>query len=185
MIDQQKENHSIQSMCDVLDVPRSTYYKSFDKTISNRDQENHKLTERIIEIHNESDKRYGVPKIHHLLSEEGYYVSLKRVQRLMKKAGVKSITVKEFRPTPSKEKVVERENILQRDFSTTTINEKWVDDTPYNHTLKHGWGYLASVMDLHSKKIADYSFGRTMTTKLIIKALENAYRNTLAMSSKK
>ncbi|WP_363550554.1 IS3 family transposase [Caldifermentibacillus hisashii] len=91
-----KKKHSIQTMCDVLDVPRSTYYKSFDKTISNRDQENHKLTERIIEIHNESDKRYDASKIHHLLSEEGYYVSLKRVQRLMKKAGVKSITVKSF-----------------------------------------------------------------------------------------
>lgn len=54
--------------------------------------------------------------------------------------------------------------------------EKWVGDIPYIHTLKHGWCYLASVMDLHSKKIVGYSFGRTMTTELIIKALENAYR---------
>lgn len=162
-------------MCDVLDVPRSTYYKSLDKTISNRDQENHELTERIIEIHDESDKRYGAPKIHHLLNEEGYQVSLKRVQRLMRKANIRSITVKKFRPTPSKEKVVERENILQRDFSTRTINEKWVGDITYIYTLKHGWCYLASVMDLHTKKIVGYSFGRTMTTELIIKALENAY----------
>src|SRR5699024_11640422 len=131
-------------MCDVLDVPRSTYYKSLDKTISNRDQKNHDLTERIIEIYNESKHRYGAPKIHRLLIKEGHHVSLKRVQRLMKKAGVKSITVKKFRPTSSKEKVVERENILQRDFSTTTINEKWVGDITYIYTLKHGWCYLAS-----------------------------------------
>ena len=57
-------------MCDVLDVPRSTYYK----TISNRDQENHDLTKRILEIYNESKARYGAPKIHHLLSKEGYLV---------------------------------------------------------------------------------------------------------------
>src|SRR5690625_7945249 len=93
------------------------------------------------------------PKIHYILREEGHQVSLKRVQRLMKKADIKSIIVKKFRPTPSKEKVVERENILQRDFSTEVINEKWVVDITYIYTLKHGWCYLASVMDLHTKKI--------------------------------
>ena len=54
-----------------------------------------------------------------------FHVSIKRVQRLMKKANIRSITVKKFRPTPGKEKIVERENILDRDFSTKTINEKW------------------------------------------------------------
>ena len=105
-------------MCDVLGVPRSTYYKSLDKTISNRDQENQRLTKRIIEIYDDSDKRYGAPKIHHILDEEGYQVNVNRVQRLMRKANIQSIIVKKFRPTPSKEKIVERENILQRDFST-------------------------------------------------------------------
>lgn len=161
-------------MCDVLGVPRSTYYKSLMHTVSNRDQENHQLTKRIIEIHQESKQRYGAPKIHHLLIKEGYRVSLKRVQRLMKKADIRSITVKKFRPTPSKEKVVERENILERNFSTKRINEKWVGDITYINTLHHGWCYLASVMDLHTKKIVGYSFGRSMTTKLIIMALENA-----------
>lgn len=159
----------------MLDVPRSTYYNSLTKSISNRDKENRQLTKRIIEIHKESKKRYGAPKIHLLLEKEGYQVSLKRVQRLMKKANIRSITVKKFRPTPSKEKVVERENILQRDFSTHSINEKWVGDITYIYTLKHGWCYLASVMDLHTRKIVGFSFGRTMTTELIIKALNNAY----------
>lgn len=92
----------------------------------------------------------------------------------MRAAGIRSITVKKFRPTPSKEKVVERENILERDFSTTTINEKWVGDITYIQTLRDGWCYLASVMDLHSKKIVGYSFGRSMTTELVTQALENA-----------
>jgi len=42
----------------------------------------------------------------------------------MKKADIRSITVKKYRPYPSKEKVVERENVLEQDFSTNTINEK-------------------------------------------------------------
>src|SRR5690625_3788551 len=96
----------------------------------------------------------------------------------MREAGIRSIVVKKFRPTPSKEKVVERENFLERDFSTQTINEKWVGDITYINTLRHGWCYLASVMDLHSKKIVGYSFSRTMSTELIINALDNAYHTT-------
>src|SRR5699024_11894797 len=93
----------------------------------------------------------------------------------MKKADIQSIIVKKFRPTASKEKVEERENILKRDFSTTTINQKWVGDITYIHTLRDGWCYLASVLDLHSKKVIGYSFERSMTTDLVEKALENAY----------
>ena len=102
------------------------------------------MTKRIIEIYDDSNKRYGAPKIHHILDEEGYQVSINRVQRFMRKANIKSIIVKKFRPTPSKEKVVERENILQRDFTTNALNEKWVSDITYIHTLRHGWCYLAS-----------------------------------------
>src|SRR5699024_901273 len=175
LIDQENDQYPVHTLCEVLDVPRSTYYKSLTKTVSNRDQENQQLTNRILEIHHESKRRYGAPKIHYLLNHEGYNVSLKRVQRLMKKAGIQSITVKKFRPTPSKEKVVERDNLLQRDFSTQAKNEKWVGDITYIHTLQHGWCYLASVMDLHTKKIVGFSFDRMITTDLIIKALQNAY----------
>lgn len=145
------------------------------KTVSNRDKENKVITNRFKDIHLESKERYGAPKIHHILCIEGYHVSIKRVQRLMKKANHRSIITKKFRPTPSKEAVVERDNLLKRDFTTTTINEKWVGDITYIHTVRDGWCYLASVMDLHSKKIIGYSFSRTMTTELVSKALRNAY----------
>lgn len=102
-------------------------------------------------------------------------MSLKRVQRLMTKAEIRSITKKKYRSHSSREKVLERKNLLERDFSTTTINEKWVADITYIHTLRDGWCYLASVMDLHSKKIVGYSFSRSMTTDLVMKALGNAY----------
>jgi len=98
----------------------------------------------------------------------------------MKKAGIRSITVKKFRPTPSKEKVVERDNLLQRDFSTQAKTEKWICDITYIHTLQHGWCYLASVMDLHTKKIVVFSFDRMMTTELIIKVLKILLPHTTA-----
>ncbi|WP_375166282.1 DDE-type integrase/transposase/recombinase [Peribacillus simplex] len=55
------------------------------------------------------------------------------------------------------------------------MNEKWVADITYIHTLKNGWCYLASVLDLHSKKIVGYSFSRSMTTELVTKAFNNAH----------
>lgn len=176
MIEKHSNHHSIQILCDVLHVPRSTYYDTLNKTESNRKKENKMLTQEIKRIYTESKQRYGAPKIHYILQTKGFRVSLKRVQRLMKEAGIRSIVMKKFRPTPSKETIIERENILKRDFSTTTMNEKWVGDITYINTLKDGWCYLASVMDLHTKKIVGYAFSRSMTTNLISRALENAYQ---------
>src|SRR5690625_7468198 len=101
---------------------------------------------------------YRSQKIHYILEKEGYQVIIKRVQRLMKKAAIQSITVKKFRPTPSKEKVTERENILDRDFSTKTINEKWVGDITYIYTLKHCWCYVAYVMVVYCMNNIVFSF---------------------------
>jgi len=109
-------------MCDVLGVPRSTCYKAMDKTISNRDQESHDLTERILEIYNESKGRYGAPKIHHISCKAGYHISLKRVQRLKRKADIRSITVKKIRPTPSKEGL-----IFHSDFGTQYISDEFAN----------------------------------------------------------
>ena len=175
MIDTYKDEHSVQQLCDVLGVPRSTYYQTKHQVESNRDRENRELTNSIKAIHTESNERYGAIKIHKCLQKKGFNVSIKRVQRIMKEEGIRSITVKKFRPTPSKEKVVERDNILKQDFNTTDLNQKWVGDITYINTIKDGWCYLASVMDLHSKKIVGYAFSRSMTTDIVLKALENAY----------
>ncbi|AYE53405.1 IS3 family transposase (plasmid) [Priestia megaterium NCT-2] len=162
-------------MCEVLTIPRSSYYHSFKKTVSNREQENQELTKEIRWISLKSKARYGAPKIHQILVNNECYLSLKRVQRLMKKAGIRSVTKKKYRPYPLKEKVIQMNNLLKRDFSTQTINEKWVADITYIPTVRDSWCYLASVLDLHSKKIVSYSFSRSMTFELVIEALQNAY----------
>lgn len=162
-------------MCEALGIPRSSYYKQLNRTESKRSIENKQFKEEILKIYYDSKKRYGAPKIHNRLITKGYKISLKRVQKLMKELDIRSITVKKFNPYKSKNKVEERENVLNRDFSTTTINEKWVADITYIHTLKDGWCYLSSIMDLHSKKIIGYCFSRNMTDDIVIKALNNAY----------
>ncbi len=98
--------------CDVLAVTRSTYYHSLQKTESARERENHEITKKIIQIHQESKERYVAPKIHRTLLKSGLSVSLIRVQRLMTKAKISSITKKKYRPYSSREKVIERKNLL-------------------------------------------------------------------------
>ena len=101
--------------------------------------ENEAILERIKIIHAESKGRYCASKIHQLLKKEGFSVSLKRVQRLMKTEGIRSVITKKYRPTSSGSQIKKRDNLLEQDFETTTINEKWVADITYIHTVKNGW----------------------------------------------
>lgn len=163
-------------MCEVLCIPRSTYYNYQNKVLSKRAIENQNYESEILAIYKKSSKRYGAPKIHKVLENQGYKVSLKRVQRLMKKLNICSIVVKQYKPYRSNTEIPELKNILRRDFRTKGINEKWVGDITYIHTMKDGWCYLASVMDLHTRKIVGYSFSKIMDTNLISSALKNAYQ---------
>ncbi|MBM7108600.1 hypothetical protein SAM19_01984 [Brevibacillus laterosporus] len=123
-IEANREKYSVQTMCEVLNLSRSTYYQFQKKEPSPRHKENQLITKRMIEIHQNSKGRYGAPKIHYLLNREGFSISQKKVQRLMNKDGIRSITRKKFRPQGSKNRVMERPNLLQQDFKTTSINEK-------------------------------------------------------------
>lgn len=125
----------------------------------------------------ESKSRYGAPKITKVLQHQGKKVSIKRVQRYMQQMKIRSIVVKKYKHYSSKISSENKENILNRDFLTTNINQKWCTDITYIHTTMDGWTYLASVMDFHSKKIIGYSYGTSMTAELAVKAVQNACIN--------
>ena len=137
--------------------------------------ENETLKNKILEIYTESNRRYGAPKIQKILETSGQNISIKRVQRLMKQLNIHSIVIRKFRPAKINKKVVERENLLKQNFTATKINEKWVGDITYIYTLKDGWCYLASIMDLCTRKIVGHSFSKTIDSSVAIAALDNAY----------
>ncbi len=143
----------------------------------NHDKEVNRLKNEITKIWSLSKARYGAPKIHKILIDNGEKISLKRVQRYMKQMNIQSIVIKKFRYYSEKVKAEDKKNLLNRDFSTTGINQKWCSDITYIYTIKDGWTYLASVMDLHSKKIIGYSYDLSMTSELVIKAVKNACLN--------
>ncbi|MBV4429706.1 IS3 family transposase [Clostridium tyrobutyricum] len=169
-----KDNYSVKLMCNIFNIPRSSFYKSLTITESMRSIKNKQIQAHILKIYKDSKKRYGAIKINYKLRQININISLKRTQRLMKKLGIKSVVCKKFRPFPSKSKVEEKKNILKRDFNASRINQKWCTDITYIHTIKDGWCYLASVMDLYSRKIIGYSFSKSMDSKLAINAVDNA-----------
>ena len=84
--------------------------------------------------------------------------------------GLRSIVVKKYNHHVSHGSIPDdKKNILGRDFSTEAINQKWCTDITYIHVQKEGWTYLASVMDLCSRKIIGYAYGTSMTAELAVK----------------
>ena len=96
----------------------------------------------------------------------------------MKRQNLRSVVIKKYRHHSEKGMIPDnKENIIKQDFTATTINQKWCTDITYIHVLREGWTYLASVMDLYNRKIIGYAYGKTMTTELALKAVENACMN--------
>ncbi len=165
-------------MCKVLKFPRSTYYAVINHVISQREIDYKKFSDEVKYYYDKSKGRYGAIKIQRDLEEAGIPCSVKRVQRHMAKLGLRSVVVRKYKYQNNQGKVPDdKENILNRDFTTTTINQKWVTDITYIHVLKEGWTYLASVMDLYNRKIIGYSYGKNPTAELAKKAVENACLN--------
>ncbi|MCI0184987.1 hypothetical protein MM817_03287 [Acidibacillus sp. S0AB] len=139
-------------------------------------QENRQLRQEITRIDHEQDGVYGAPKIREELAKLAlpFKVSEKRVQRIMKNLGLRSVVIKKYRPYKKDAVYNGGENLLKRDFSTTKRNEKWVSDITYLHTVEDGWTYLASIMDLATNKIIGWSYSKTMDKSCVLSALHQA-----------
>ena len=164
-------------MCNALKFPRSTYYKALISEPSNKQIEYEKFSQTVILKFNECKQRYGAVKLQRALVDEGIKCSVKRVQRHMVRNGLRSVVVRKYKHHSSKNEIPEKDNILNRNFETDTINQKWCTDITYIHVLKEGWTYLASVMDLHTRKIIGYAYGTEIMAELAKKAVENSCLN--------
>lgn len=171
-------DYTVSQLCSALKFPRSTYYKALVCVPSNRQKKYETFSKQVKQIYDESKQRYGAVKICRSLNDNGIACSLKRVQRHMAAQGLRSVVVKKYNHHANQGTVPEdKENILKRNFQAETINRKWCTDITYIHVLKEGWTYLASVMDLCSRKIIGYAYGTTMTAELAVQAVKNACLN--------
>ncbi|WP_428739797.1 IS3 family transposase [Sulfurimonas sp.] len=166
--------YTVGRLCKVMQVHRSGYYQWLKQPISNRELENQKLLVHIKEAYKESNGVYGHRNIHKDLKELGIHVNKKRVARLMSEAKLYGVGTYKRRP---KSKVgpthKAHPNHLHQCFITNKPNDTWVSDITYIKTHE-GWIYLATVIDLYSRKIIGWATGHRQSTQLIIKALESA-----------
>jgi len=167
-------------MCKVLRVSRSSYYSWLTRNPSKRSIENHKLSDRIKEIYQQSKKTYGSPRVTIKLQEEGLHVSRRRVARLMKRQNLKSIIRKKWViTTDSRHNYPVVENKLNRDFTVTRSGQVWVSDITYIKTFQ-GWLYLTVIIDLYDRKVIGWSFSRSLkAVHTTIPAWKMAVRNRL------
>jgi transposase InsO family protein len=165
-------------MCKVLSVSRSGYYNWLTRKSSKRSLENRILTEQIKRIHLESKQRYGSPKITQVLNKATKWVSRHRVARMMKSLDLRSRIKPKFKvTTDSKHNLPVCENILNRDFTSQGLGEKWVSDITYVST-KEGWLYLTAIIDLADRKAIGWSLSDTMTAETtVIPAWNKAIKN--------
>jgi putative transposase len=177
MADHERE-FSVQRMCRVLGVQRSGYYAWKRRPASAREQANADLLAKIKEAFIQSGKTYGSVRIRQYWLRRGYSFSRHRVARLMKTAQLVPRKAEKWHPQTTKQHFGDRiaPNVLNQNFMAACPNQKWVGDITYIDTAQ-GWLYLASIMDLFSRRIVGWAMTDRMDSRLVEKAWQMAIVN--------
>ena len=135
------------------------------------------LTALIHQIHAHSyDGTYGAPRIHIELRETyGIRVGRKRVERLMRRAGLQGVQKSRFRCT-TRPGVPERfaPDLVQRHFAADRPNALWIADVTYVGTAE-GFLYVAAVLDVFSRLVVGWAMDERLGSQLVLSALRMAY----------
>ena len=163
-------------MCRVLGFAPSTYYAWERQRQSAHAQRDADLLASIRRIFAKFRGRYGVPRVHGELANEGSSVSRKRVARLMRGAGLRAKGGRKYKATTdSDHSLPVAPNLLKRDFHTEHPDAVWVSDITYIWT-REGWMYLAAIIDLYSRKVVGWTLAERMAASLVCTAVDKAAR---------
>jgi putative transposase len=162
-------------MTSALGVSESGYYRFRKRASFKRSQSDHRLVETIRRLHVASRQTYGSPSIHQQLRQLGIAVGRNRVERLMRDHRIVGLMPKRRRvvTTDSRHEHPIADNVLDRNFTAASANQKWVSDITYIATSE-GWLYLASVIDLFSRRVVGWSMSDRCDQHLTLAALRMA-----------
>jgi len=170
-VERHKKAWPIVLMCQVLKLSVSAYYAWRKRPESLRKLENNALIPLVQEIHKSMRQSYGTRRMAKELRKRGIDCGRCRARVLMRLANICVRTKKRFvNTTDSKHSMLIAENILGRKFAVSEPNRAWVSDITYIWTAS-GWLYLATVMDLYSRRIIGWSMDTSMTRQLVMNAL--------------
>jgi transposase InsO family protein len=173
------ERYGVKRLCRILGVARSSFYhwKATAAARAGRQAADAELAERIRAAHEASDGTYGVPRITAELRDGGEPVNHKRIARVMRGIGLAGLRLRRrHRTTVADPAAAKAPDLIGRDFTATATNERYVGDITYLPVGERGFLYLATVIDLCSRRLAGWAIADHMRADLVIDALNSALR---------
>jgi hypothetical protein len=180
-IEDRRADYPVRIMCDVLGVSPAGYYAWRSRPESRRSTENLALLDDIKRVHHDNHECYGSPRIHRELKAEGHGTSRGRVERLMRRYGVRAILARPrwFRTTDSQHDLPIAPNLLDRNFTAAAPNRIWPADITYVETGE-GWLHLSTVMDLYSRRIVGWAMQRPYAHRTAARSTANGHLSPAA-----
>jgi putative transposase len=173
-IEDHRDEFPVTRMCKVLAVSPSGYYAWHQRPPSAREMANRELYNKIEVVYNDNHGVYGSPRIYRELKDQGVACSENRVARVMRLRSLQAKQSKRFKTTTRRNRAhPAAPNLLKRDFTADRPDQKWLADITYIATLE-GWLYLATILDLHTRRIVGWAMSDRMTSALTIAALKMA-----------
>jgi transposase InsO family protein len=170
------QQRNVKRTCELLEVSRAAYYAQRLGTPSARQVADAALTEQIRQAHQASKGRYGAPRVHAELRRRGHRHARKRVARLMRAAGLCGRRPRRWKQTTIPDPAAATQvDLVRRDFSVNAaaVNTRWCGDITYLPTWE-GWLYLATVIDIASRRVVGFALAEHLRTELVADALTNA-----------
>ncbi|WP_419992669.1 IS3 family transposase [Streptomyces boninensis] len=174
---EKQAGHSVKRACELLKVSRAAFYARRAGSRCPRRQQDDELADQIAAVHAHSRGAYGSPRVHAALRREGVRCGRRRVARLMRQAGLLGrCRGRRVRTTVQDPHARRRPDLVQRDFATATrLDARWCGDITYIPT-DQGWLYLATVIDIASRKVVGWATADHLRTSLVTDALLAACR---------
>jgi putative transposase len=160
--------------CRVMKVSTSGFYAWRADPVSDRDLDDAYLTNVIVDIHQMSRRCYGSPRVHaELRLGEGIRCSRKRVERLMRQAGIAGIHRRKRRGCTRRDGSEPSDDLVNRSFDPTEPDRLWVMDVT-EHPTCDGKVYLAVVLDAFSRRVVGWSIADHIRSELVVDAVQMA-----------
>lgn len=170
-IEDHRNEFRVTAMCRVLRVPRSGYYRWSNTPPCRRLLDNQRLLTRICAIHAATDQNYGALKTWRALRDSGESCGRHRVARLRRAHGIEAKRMRRFRAAcAARNNAPAAPNLLDQDFQVSQPDRVWAGDITFVPT-RRGWLYLATVLDLYSRRVIGWSMSDRINQQLVIDAL--------------
>ena len=169
------QRRNVAKACELLEVSTSAFYDWHRHLPSARQLADETLGERIQAIYDDSRGTYGWPRVHQALRRDGVHASRKRVARIMRQKGLVGRCRRRWTKTTLSDPEVTAVDLLKRAFGpgTVEVDRVYVSDITYIWTWE-GWLYLATVIDLASRRVVGWAMAEHMRTELVSDALRMA-----------